>query len=202
MDVSSCFQDNFSTLVRTYHETLLELVTVYDLYLSYKKRQMGVLLSLQLGHWSNSRRKKLEMSWVVLQNSILVKHSQLWADRRILNECMLRMVNQGHISTGQLFEYNHNIVEEIQLVQTKYTELIESETSEVYGFEEMYMTNEEEEEEEEEEELQPRKSFAMSILDKKPEVFTRVLELHSCLIQKYYIRAESPCLELMFLFTV
>ncbi|KAL6452001.1 hypothetical protein SBY92_003310 [Candida maltosa Xu316] len=189
MDVSSCFQDNFSTLVRTYHETLLELVTVYDLYLSYKKRQMGVLLSLQLGHWSNSRRKKLEMSWVVLQNSILVKHSQLWADRRILNECMLRMVNQGHISTGQLFEYNHNIVEEIQLVQTKYTELIESETSEVYGFEEMYMTNEE-------------KSFAMSILDKKPEVFTRVLELHSCLIQKYYIRAESPCLELMFLFTV
>ena len=165
--------DSFSKLLQLYHDSLFELVTTYDLYLSYKIRQIVTLLNLEF-NLSTSTKEKLEKGWMVLQNSIMLKEQQLWNRRKILNETMSLMVNNGHITNKQMFEFNHNIVYELQMVQIKFDDLIES------GSEDMVV-------------IDGSTGDAQEIiiewlsLDTDPQLFTRILMLHSRLINKYYI---------------
>lgn len=121
---------SFPGLLQTYHESLYDLITTYELYLSYKRRQISLLFNLLF--FSSAAElpsiTKLELSWMVLQNSIMTKNQQLWGYRRILNETMTTMITSGYISKKQLFEFNHCIVLELQQVEDRFEDLIESET--------------------------------------------------------------------------
>ena len=89
---------------------------------------MSLLFNLLFSSAELPSINKLELSWMVLQNSIMTKNQQLWVYRRILNETMTTMITLGYISKKQLFELNHCIVLELQQVEDKFEDLIESET--------------------------------------------------------------------------
>ncbi|RCK59645.1 hypothetical protein Cantr_07341 [Candida viswanathii] len=164
---------SFPGLLQIYHDALFDLVATYDLYLSYKIRQIVTLLNLEF-NLSESTKQKLEKGWMVLQNSIMLKEQQLWNHRKLLNETMSMMVNQGYITKKQLFEFNHNIVYELQMVQLKFDDLIES------GSEDLVV-------------IDGSTGDAQEIyiellsLDANPELFSRIWILHGRLINKYYI---------------
>lgn len=67
----------FPGLLQTYHESLYDLITTYDLYLSYKRRQMSLLFNLLFSSAELPSINKLELSWMVLQNSIMTKKSTI-----------------------------------------------------------------------------------------------------------------------------
>lgn len=169
----SSSRDSFPSLLQLYHDSLFDLVTTYDLYLSYKIRQIVTLINLEY-NLSISTKEKLEKKWMVLQNSIILKEQQLWNWRKLLNETMSMMVNNGYITNRQMFEFNHNIVCELQMVQLKFDDSIES------GSEDIII-------------IDGSTGDAQEIfiellsLDANPELFTRILVLHGELINKYYV---------------
>ncbi|KGQ86614.1 hypothetical protein MEO_03562 [Candida albicans P94015] len=175
----------FPGLLQTYHESLYDLITTYDLYLSYKKRQMSLLFNLLFSSAELPSINKLESSWMVLQNSIMTKNQQLWVYRRILNETMTTMITLGYISKKQLFELNHCIVLELQQVEDKFEDLIESETEDDNTSNDRNVIttttiNDDNEDEND-------RCFELSLLDKQPELFRDILNLHNSLISKYYV---------------
>ena len=175
----------FPGLLQTYHETLYDLITTYDLYLSYKKRQMSLLFNLLFSSAELPSINKLELSWMVLQNSIMTKNQQLWVYRRILNETMTTMITLGYISKKQLFELNHCIVLELQQVEDKFEDLIESETEDDNTSNDRNVIttttiNDDNEDEND-------RCFELLLLDKQPELFRDILNLHNSLISKYYV---------------
>ncbi|KHC38659.1 hypothetical protein W5O_03630 [Candida albicans Ca6] len=175
----------FPGLLQTYHESLYDLITTYDLYLSYKRRQMSLLFNLLFSSAELPSINKLESSWMVLQNSIMTKNQQLWVYRRILNETMTTMITLGYISKKQLFELNHCIVLELQQVEDKFEDLIESETEDDNTSNDRNVIttttiNDDNEDEND-------RCFELSLLDKQPELFRDILNLHNSLISKYYV---------------
>ncbi|KGU28146.1 hypothetical protein L150_03570 [Candida albicans Ca529L] len=175
----------FPGLLQTYHESLYDLITTYDLYLSYKRRQMSLLFNLLFSSAELPSINKLESSWMVLQNSIMTKNQQLWVYRRILNETMTTMITLGYISKKQLFELNHCIVLELQQVEDKFEDLIESETKDDNTSNDRNVIttttiNDDNEDEND-------RCFELSLLDKQPELFRDILNLHNSLISKYYV---------------
>lgn len=175
----------FPGLLQTYHESLYDLITTYDLYLSYKKRQMSLLFNLLFSSAELPSINKLELSWMVLQNSIMTKNQQLWVYRRILNETMTTMITLGYISKKQLFELNHCIVLELQQVEDKFEDLIESETEDDNTSNDRNVIttttiNDDNEDEND-------RCFELLLLDKQPELFRDILNLHNSLISKYYV---------------
>ncbi|RCK59350.1 hypothetical protein Cantr_07353 [Candida viswanathii] len=116
--------DSFPGLLQLYHQSLFDLVVTYDLYLAYKIRQILTLINLELT-LSESSRTRLEKNWMVLQNSIMMKDKQLWNGRKVLNEIMSTMIDQGTL-------FNHNIVYELQMVQLKFDDLIEGGDEDVF----------------------------------------------------------------------
>lgn len=175
----------FPGLLQTYHESLYDLITTYDLYLSYKKRQMSLLFNLLFSSAELPSINKLELSWMVLQNSIMTKNQQLWVYRRILNETMTTMITLGYISKKQLFELNHCIVLELQQVEDKFEDLIESETKDDNTSNDRNVIttttiNDDNEDEND-------RCFELLLLDKQPELFRDILNLHNSLISKYYV---------------
>ena len=172
-------------LLQTYHESLYDLITTYDLYLSYKRRQMSLLFNLLFSSAELPSINKLELSWMVLQNSIMTKNQQLWVYRRILNETMTTMITLGYISKKQLFELNHCIVLELQQVEDKFEDLIESETKDDNTSNDRNVIttttiNDDNEDEND-------RCFELLLLDKQPELFRDILNLHNSLISKYYV---------------
>ena len=175
----------FPGLLQTYHESLYDLITTYDLYLSYKRRQMSLLFNLLFSSGELPSINKLELSWMVLQNSIMTKNQQLWVYRRILNETMTTMITLGYISKKQLFELNHCIVLELQQVEDKFEDLIESETKDDNTSNDRNVIttttiNDDNEDEND-------RCFELLLLDKQPELFRDILNLHNSLISKYYV---------------
>lgn len=175
----------FPGLLQTYHESLYDLITTYDLYLSYKRRQMSLLFNLLFSSAELPSINKLELSWMVLQNSIMTKNQQLWVYRRILNETMTTMITLGYISKKQLFELNHCIVLELQQVEDKFEDLIESETEDDNTSNDRNVIttttiNDDNEDEND-------RCFELLLLDKQPELFRDILNLHNSLISKYYV---------------
>ena len=175
----------FPGLLQTYHESLYDLITTYDLYLSYKRRQMSLLFNLLFSSAELPSINKLELSWMVLQNSIMTKNQQLWVYRRILNETMTTMITLGYISKKQLFELNHCIVLELQQVEDKFEDLIESETKDDNTSNDRNVIttttiNDDNEDEND-------RCFELLLLDKQPELFRDILNLHNSLISKYYV---------------
>ncbi|CAX42224.1 conserved hypothetical protein [Candida dubliniensis CD36] len=172
---------SFPGLLQTYHESLYDLITTYELYLSYKRRQISLLFNLLF--FSSAAElpsiTKLESSWMVLQNSIMTKNQQLWGYRRILNETMTTMITSGYISKKQLFEFNHCIVLELQQVEDRFEDLIESETKDNTSNDQNVITttfgNDND------------RCFELSLLDKQPQLFRDILDLHNSLISKYYV---------------
>ena len=178
---------SFPGLLQTYHESLYDLITTYELYLSYKRRQISLLFNLLF--FSSAAElpsiTKLELSWMVLQNSIMTKNQQLWVYRRILNETMTTMITLGYISKKQLFELNHCIVLELQQVEDKFEDLIESETKDDNTSNDRNVIttttiNDDNEDEND-------RCFELLLLDKQPELFRDILNLHNSLISKYYV---------------
>ena len=175
----------FPGLLQTYHESLYDLITTNDLYLSYKRRQMSLLFNLLFSSAELPSINKLELSWMVLQNSIMTKNQQLWVYRRILNETMTTMITLGYISKKQLFELNHCIVLELQQVEDKFEDLIESETKDDNTSNDRNVIttttiNDDNEDEND-------RCFELLLLDKQPELFRDILNLHNSLISKYYV---------------
>lgn len=172
---------SFPGLLQTYHESLYDLITTYELYLSYKRRQISLLFNLLF--FSSAAElpsiTKLELSWMVLQNSIMTKNQQLWGYRRILNETMTTMITSGYISKKQLFEFNHCIVLELQQVEDRFEDLIESETKDNTSNDQNVITttfgNDND------------RCFELLLLDKQPQLFRDILDLHNSLISKYYV---------------
>lgn len=172
---------SFPGLLQTYHESLYDLITTYELYLSYKRRQISLLFNLLF--FSSAAElpsiTKLELSWMVLQNSIMTKNQQLWGYRRILNETMTTMITSGYISKKQLFEFNHCIVLELQQVEDRFEDLIESETKDNTSNDQNVITttfgNDND------------RCFELLLLDKQPQLFRDLLDLHNSLISKYYV---------------
>lgn len=172
---------SFPGLLQTYHESLYDLITTYELYLSYKRRQISLLFNILF--FSSAAElpsiTKLELSWMVLQNSIMTKNQQLWGYRRILNETMTTMITSGYISKKQLFEFNHCIVLELQQVEDRFEDLIESETKDNTSNDQNVITttfgNDND------------RCFELLLLDKQPQLFRDLLDLHNSLISKYYV---------------
>ena len=146
---------------------------------------MSLLFNLLFSSAELPSINKLELSWMVLQNSIMTKNQQLWVYRRILNETMTTMITLGYISKKQLFELNHCIVLELQQVEDKFEDLIESETKDDNTSNDRNVIttttiNDDNEDEND-------RCFELLLLDKQPELFRDILNLHNSLISKYYV---------------